>query len=247
MNEPPVIPDKRDSFRLLISSPEARPAAPRARSAGDSHVRLRALSVPPPGGGGDELPSARETLDELGREAGSLAERLGRLEASIAAAARGAARGAARSRAASVRAAVGRLEAHGVALRRLADALARARVAASEPAFGRLVAIGSPLADYLRGLYAWSHALVSALEDFASTVDARPGWAALAWHIEEASLLYFDELHAPIRADVLAFAILASDGSRAGGAGPIEPLHAAVEHLIATAIALDGQLGAKLD
>ena len=56
------------------------------------------------------------------------------------------------------------------------------------------------LADYLRGVYAWTNALTRALDELAYSLRAlTPDWAILRWRIEEANNFHFDELMEPIR------------------------------------------------
>jgi hypothetical protein len=175
---------------------------------------------------------AQDLLDELCEDQLMLSMNLARLEESVVLAPRDA----------SVSAAMRTLEARLADLGALRDALARVQLTTVDSRLQRLVVPESPLADYLRGIYAWAHAVVRALEQLAITLRARPDWALLRWRIEEAKNFHFDELHEPIRADILAFTIIAHGGSFGADQPRIEELHYAVERLISTAVALEKHL-----
>ncbi len=202
------------------------------RSANDSHVRLRAQSVPLPRAADIAHLDAQDLLDELCEDQLTMSVNLARLEESVAAAPRDA----------SVNAALRTLEARLADLGALRDALARVQLATVDTRLQRLVVPESPLADYLRGIYAWGHAVVRALDHLASSLRTHPDWALLRWRIEEAKNFHFDELHEPIRADLLAFAIVAHGGSFGADHPCIGDLQYAVERLISTAVALEEHL-----
>ena len=264
MNQPPSTPKNRHSFRPLLFAPpqgsdtlpktippppraytpvpvvtHAAPARPKmTRSANDSHVRLRAQSVPLPRAADIEHLDAQDLLDELCEDQLTMSMNLARLEESVAAAPRDA----------SVQAALRTLEARLADLGALRDVLARVQLATVDTRLQRLVVPESPLADYLRGIYAWAHAVVRALDHLAGSLQqlgnlrAQPDWALLRWRIEEAKNFHFDELHEPIRADLLAFTIIAHGGSFGAKQPPIQDLQYAVERLISTAVALEAHL-----
>jgi hypothetical protein len=208
------------------------------RSASASHVRLRAQSIPLPRAADIAHLDAQDLLDELCEDQLTLSMNLARLEESVAAAPRDA----------SVSAALRTVDARVADLGALRDALARVQLATVDPRLQRLVVPESPLADYLRGVYAWGHAVVRALEQLAVSLQpkgalrARPDWATLRWRIEEAKNFHFDELHEPIRADLLAFTILAQGGAFGADRPRIEELEYAVERLLSTARALEEHL-----
>ncbi|MBX3252456.1 MAG: hypothetical protein KF901_35105, partial [Myxococcales bacterium] len=57
----------------------------------------------------------------------------------------------------------------------------------------------APLAEYLRGAYAWLFAVLRALEHLALGLRAlQPDWATYRWRIEEAKNFHFDELETEI-------------------------------------------------
>ena len=258
MNQPPSTPKNRHSFRPLLFAPpqgsdalpktippppraytpvpvvtHAAPARPKmTRSANDSHVRLRAQSIPLPRAADIEHRDAQDLLDELCEDQLTMSMNLARLEESVAAA----------KRDASVQAALRTLEARLADLGALRDALARVQLATVDTRLQRLVVPESPLADYLRGIYAWAHAVVRALDHLTASLRAQPDWALLRWRIEEAKNFHFDELHEPIRADLLAFTIIAHGGSFGTRQPPIQDLQYAVERLIWTAVALEAHL-----
>ena len=259
MNQPPPLPKNRHSFRPLLFAPPQGPDAlpptipppPRApsvtpgvsakpkmtRSANDSHVRLRALPIALPRAADIEHLDAQDLLDELCEDQLTMSMNLARLEESVAGTPRDA----------SVRGALRTLEARLADLGALRDALARVQRATIDTRLQRLVVPESPLADYLRGIYAWAHAVVRALEHLAESLQRvaslrAPDWALLRWRIEEAKNFHFDELHDPIRSDILAFTIIAQGGSFGADHPPIGDLEYAVERLISTAVALEAHL-----
>jgi hypothetical protein len=202
------------------------------RSANDSHIRLRAHSVPLPRATDIEFLDAQDLLDELCEDQLTMSMNLARLEETIAAAPRDA----------SAQAALRTMAARIADLGALRDALATVHVATVDPRLQRIVVPDSALGDYLRGIYAWGHAVVRALDDLAGSLRAQPDWALLRWRIEEAKNFHFDELHEAIRADVLALTIVANGGSFGAERPAIEDLEYAVERLIATAVALEEHL-----
>jgi hypothetical protein len=125
--------------------PSLRSGAP-ARSANDSHVRLRAPVVPLPRIPAIEYVDAQDLLDEISEDQLTLSVNLAGLEESLAQAPRDA----------SARAAMRTLDARHADLCALRDALGAVQAAAIDPRLQRLVVSDSPLADYLRGLYSRS-------------------------------------------------------------------------------------------
>ena len=255
MNQPPSTPKNNPSFRPLLFAPPqgadalppTLPPPPRTptqrkakltRSANDSHVRLRAQSIPLPRAADITHLDAHDVLDELCEDQLTLSIDLAQLEESVAVAPRDP----------SARAALRTIDARVADLAALRDRLASVHLATVDTRLQRLLVPESPLADYLRGIYAWSHAVVQALDHLVSSLHrqadlrAHPDWARLRWRIEEAKNLHFDELHEAIRADILAFTILSHGGSFGAAPPPIEELQYAVERLIATAVAVEDHL-----
>ena len=254
MNQAPPVPKNRQSFRpLLFAPPQGAeqlpptiPPPPRfsapapgaagppglTRSANDSHVRLRAPSIPLPRAADIQHLDAQDLLDELCEDQVTMSMNLARLEESVASTPRDA----------SAAAALRTLEARLAELGALRDALVRVQLATVDTRLQRLVVPESPLADYLRGIYAWAHAVVRALDHLAASLRTHPDWALLRWRLEEAKNFHFDELHDAIRAELLAFTILADGGSFGADRPRIEDLEYAVERLISTAVALEEHL-----
>lgn len=231
-------PSKRHGFRpLLLSVPvnlaapapgpaQAAPAselehAPARGGSGQSHVRLRALPA------GDVMwLDANLLLDELATEHLEMATGLSGLEGALEAAPRDP----------SARAALRVFEARVRDLGLLRDALTSVAAAAADARLHRAFLPDAPLAEYLRGIYAWMHAVIRALTDLAGGLRSlSPDWAQLRHRLDEARMFHFEELHDAIQADLLALAVVAPD------ARP-EELEVAVETLLAAAIALEGQL-----
>jgi hypothetical protein len=206
MNPTPT--PKRHSFRPLLlavppvpgaAPPTVPPPAPRARSA--SQVRLRVMPV-----GEIAFLDAQELLDELCEDQLTLSMSLTCLEESVESVpVDPAARGALAVLTARIR-----------DLGALRDQLAAIHALSVDPRVHRLFVPDGPLADYLRGLYAWAHAASRALEELAVALAGaqvgqpapakkpakKPDWALLRWRLDEAKNFHFDELHPMIRADL---------------------------------------------
>jgi hypothetical protein len=233
VTQPPSLPKKSHMFQPLpVASAPRSPRAPaRTRSAKDSHVRLRALSLPR--ATSVDYLDALVLLDELGEEQLLMTIDLARLEELVGQA----------SREPSMRAGVEMLRARAVDLRALGAALASVHRIAAAPRLQRIFVPEAPLAEYLRGLHAWGHAVVRALDDLAaSMVRLEPDWILLRARIEEAKNFHFDELHGAARADLAALAILAEGGAFGDDGPPVEELRCAVERLFALALAFEAQL-----
>jgi hypothetical protein len=266
MNQPPPSPKKRHSFRPLLFAPPQGPDAlpptipPPARTpatrlpkpgslpslpplprapkpepkAGDSHVRLRSpapAALPRPAE--IEFLDAQDLLDELCEDQLTVSMNLACLERAVEQAPRDP----------SARAALRTLEMRLADLCAMRDALATLQLATADRRVHRLFVPDSPLADYLRGLYAWVQAVVRALDQLATSLrDLAPDWALLRWRIEEAKNFHFDELHDDIRADLHALTIVANAGSFGANRPAVEDLSYAVERLFSTATALEEHL-----
>ena len=244
MNQPPASPKKRHSFRPLLVAPPASgtvpvpvpvaasPARPR-RSPNESHVRLRSPAAPLPRATDIAFLDAQELLDELCEDQLTLSMSLTCLEEAIGQAPRDA----------SARAALRTLESRLVDLGALRDALAQVMLITVDPRVQRLVVPEAPLADYLRGLHAWTNAVMRALDQLAVTLRTlQPDWALLRWRIEEAKNFHFDELFTAIRADLQALAIVANGGSFGANGPRVGALQAAVEQLFDAATTLEENL-----
>jgi hypothetical protein len=236
VNPPPSIPKNHQSFRSLVFpfTPDL-PAADARRpplSANDSHIRLRAQSAALPLATEIAYLDAQDVLDELCEDQLVLTMNLTCLEQLVA---------AAKPDVAS-RAALGSLSARIADLDALRDALAIVQLSAIDPRLQRIAVPESALADYLNGLYAWAHAVVRALDELARSLHTHPDWALLRASLEEAKNFHFDELHEAIRADLTTLTVVANGGAFGADHPPVEELAYAVEHLIATAVALEKHL-----
>jgi len=175
---------------------------------------------------------AQDLLDELCEDQLMLSMDLTRLEELVAAAPDDAA----------ARAALRTLSARLADLGALRDALANVQLATIDPRLQRVAVPDSPLADYLRGIYSWAHAVLRALDHLVASLRGQPDWALLRWRIEEAKNFHFDELHEAIRADLMALTVV-TNGGAFGAKGPaVNELVYAVERLISTAVALEEHL-----
>jgi hypothetical protein len=64
-----------------------------------------------------------------------------------------------------------------------------------------LLHVDGPVAEYLRGVYAWTKAVIRAFEDLRSELRAlSPNWAKLRARLEDASTFYLKDLEPLIRA-----------------------------------------------
>ena len=175
---------------------------------------------------------AQDLLDELCEDQLMLSMELTRLEELVAAAPDDAA----------ARAALRTLSARLADLGALRDALANVQLATIDPRLQRVVVTDSPLADYLRGIYSWAHAVLRALDHLVASLRGQPDWALLRWRIEEAKNFHFDELHEAIRADLMALTVVAKGGAFGANGPAVNELVYAVERLISTAVALEEHL-----
>lgn len=191
---------KPHSFRPLLFAPPqgpdampatTRPSGLKAKTVSrpvvkeaESHVRLRAAAFDA------DHDTAEDMLDELCEEQLALSMSLAALDGALVQLPRDA----------SARAAYQSLQGRITDLFHLRDALAQVQISAVDRRFYPLFYPDAPLADYLRGIYAWTNALTRALDDLALRLrNLSPDWALLRWRIEEASNFYFDELVDPIR------------------------------------------------
>jgi hypothetical protein len=217
-------------------TPPPKTPAPKTRGPNESHVRLR----PVPLVGNIEFLDAQDLLDELCEDQLNLSMGLACLEKAIEDGPRDT----------SARAALRSLDARVQDLFALRDALARVHALTVDPRLQRLFVPDAPLADYLRGIYAWTHAVVRALDQLAQNLKKlQPDWATVRWRLEEAKNFHFDDLEESIRADITALAIVAHRGVLESACGPkgsappaIGDLSSAVGALFAAAHALEERL-----
>jgi hypothetical protein len=174
---------------MAKTMPEA-PLRPKA----ESHVRIRAVQpvfdVPD-----IEYVDAQDLLDELLEDQVTLSMNLVALE-------RAADNG---PRDASARAALRALTEKVADMFAVRDAIAAVQNIAIDHRVHPVFCSDAAAAEYLRGLYAWMHAVVRALDTLtASMKKLEPDWALFRWRLEEAKNFHFDELEDEIRDDVAA-------------------------------------------
>jgi hypothetical protein len=84
-------------------------------------------------------------------------------------------------------------------LTELKNALGNVNLDACDPRLAPLFAENAPLNDYLRGLFAWTKAVLRALEELARGLRVLdPDWATLRARLEDASVFYLADLERPI-------------------------------------------------
>jgi hypothetical protein len=104
----------------------------------------------------------------------------------------------------------------------LRDAIGRIHGDAADPRVALLVSADSPLADYLRGILAWSLSVVRAFDDLAAGLPARRAdWQLVHRRLLEGSEFHLQHLVRPIRQEIVA---RASEGAQAA-------FHQTTEHL----------------
>jgi hypothetical protein len=192
---------KRHSFRpLLFAPPQGSDAMAKTlpevplRPKAESHVRIRAarpvFDVP-----AIEYVDAQDLLDELLEDQVTLSMNLVALE-------RAAESG---PRDPSARAALRALTEKVADMFAVRDAIAAVQNIAIDHGVHPVFCSDAAAAEYLRGLYAWMHAVVRALDTLVfSMKKLEPDWALFRWRLEEAKNFHFDELHDEIRDDVAA-------------------------------------------
>ncbi|MDF2697820.1 MAG: hypothetical protein K0S65_6203, partial [Labilithrix sp.] len=119
-------------------------------------------------------------------------------------------------------------------LGKVRDALAILQLAAASRCMQRAFLPDAPLADYLRGVYAWLFAVVRALEQLTTDLAAgQPDWVTFHWRIEEAKNFHFDELEGDVLHDLLALREAGADAEVVAG------VVAAYDKVLAEARALE--------
>jgi len=106
----------------------------------------------------------------------------------------------------------------------LRNALNAVYLDAADPRMCAMLRHDGPLAEYLRGLYAWSKGVLRALEDVARELRVlSPDWAQLRTRLEDARAFYLDDLESAVRRE--AGALFVEEGD------PLGELSAHVEDL----------------
>lgn len=245
---------KRHGFQpLLFASPKTLSFAPGTRDAkarpddatrrrSDSHVRLRAVDVAPSKLAGNvEWLEAQDLLDELCEDQATLTMKLACLERTTFDLAREGARAGAPPHSARAVGVIRSLEARVRELGDVREALAVLHLAAVSRSVQPAFLPDAPLAEYLRGAYAWLFAVVRALEHLALGLRAKePDWATYRWRVEEAKNFHFDELEAEI-----AISLAALESRDRGVDAAVTQLAAAVELVLEDARALEVRLDAR--
>jgi hypothetical protein len=224
---------KRHSFRPLMFAPgpEAAPVAPATKPRSDSHVRLRARATPAAPDVEIEFLDALELLDDLGDDQVTLSMALARIESATEHGPRDL----------SALAALRSIDQCVEDVRAVRNAIADIQRIAIDRRLHRVFIADAPLAEYLRGVYAWMHAVVRALETVATQLHTLSAdYAVFRWRIEEAKNFHFEELHEEIRADLGALAVVARDFDPPYP--PIRELGAAVTRLFVAATSLEASL-----
>jgi hypothetical protein len=171
----------------------------RRRQRADSHIRLRVAEetaapvVVPTFRGHVDLIEAQDLLDELAEDQLTLSLSLARLSADPER----------RPQDPSIQAAFTTLEDRARDLTGVCDALAILHIKTVARSVHRAFMPDAPLAEYLRGIYAWTHAVVRALDELSiELLHQEPDWNSYRWRIEEAQNFHFDELEESIDEDL---------------------------------------------
>jgi hypothetical protein len=216
---------KRHSFRpLLFAPPQGPDALPKTvppppspastKPRSDSHVRIRAQASAAP----DveiEFLDALELLDDLGDDQVTLSMALASIERVTETGPRDL------SALAALRAIYERVE----DIRAVRNAIADVQRIAVDKRLHRVFVCDAPLAEYLRGVYAWLHEAARALGTAAMQLQTLSAdWSDYRRRIDEAKNFHFDELMVPIVEDLKALAEVAR---------AFEPPHPPVRQLAA--------------
>jgi hypothetical protein len=112
----------------------------------------------------------------------------------------------------STHAAAQAIEARVADLDDLREALNAVYLDAADPRTGSLLRSNGPLADYLRGLYAWNRGVLRALMDLADELRVlSPDWARLRARLEDTHGFYLRDLEPRIRREAKAFGVLCTE------------------------------------
>jgi hypothetical protein len=194
---------KRHSFRaLLFAPPQGAEALPRtlppppppgsAKPRSDSHVRLRAQASPAPAVEIEFL-DALELLDDLGDDQVNLSMALASIERATERGPRDL------SALAALRAIYERVE----DVRAVRNAIADVQRIAIDRRLHRVFVADAPLAEYLRGVYAWLNEAARALGVVAVELQSLDAdWSSFRRRMDGAKNFHFDELMAPIQRDL---------------------------------------------
>lgn len=235
---------KRHSFRaLLFAPPQGADALPKTlpppaptgeKPRSDSHVRLRAPAAAAP----DveiEFLDALELLDDLADDQVTLSMALASIERATEIGPRDL------SALAALRAVYERVE----DVRAVRNAIADVQKIAIDRRLHRMFVADAPLAEYLRGVYAWLLEAARALGVVAMELQSLSAdWSSFRRRMEEARNFHFDELMAPVQADLSALAAFARHMDPPHP--PVRELAAAIGRLFQSATYLEESLDQPL-
>jgi hypothetical protein len=124
----------------------------------------------------------------------------------------------------------------------LREALAAMYVLATDRELQPVFQPDAPLADYLRGAYAWTHAAVRALTDLAEGLRrGRPDWALVRYRLAEARHFHLEELQEHVRYDIAALRLIGTDSDK------LRELDERTEELFACAMWAEMRLDARFE
>jgi hypothetical protein len=113
-------------------------------------------------------------------------------------------------------------------LNELRSALAAVNLDGCDARLAPLFAENAPLNDYLRGLFAWTKAVIRALEELATGLRVlEPNWTTLRARLEDAASFYLAHLERPIGEQATRLRVRAPELN-----DPRDPLADFDEHLI---------------
>jgi hypothetical protein len=210
------------------------PPPPATKPRSDSHVRLRAQPSAAP----DveiEFLDALELLDDLGDDQVTLSLVLASIERATESGPRDL------SALAALRAIYERVE----DIRAVRNAIADVQRVAIDRRLHRIFVADAPLAEYLRGAYAWLNEASRALGVVATELQSLTAdWSSFRRRVDEARNFHFDELMVPIQADLAALAAVSR--SFEPPRPPVRELAAAIGRLFQAATYLEASLDQPL-
>lgn len=236
-------PQKRHSFQPLLFAPAQGPDAlpktlppPSARPRSDSHVRIR-TQVPASAAPDVEIEflDALELLDDLGDDQVTLSMALASIERVTESGPRDL------SALAALRSVYERVE----DLRAVRNAIAEVQRIAVDRRLHRIFVADAPLAEYLRGVYAWLHEAARALGVVAIELQTLSAdYASFRRRMDEAKNFHWSELIGHIAADLKALNEVSKTADPPHP--PVRELTAAIARLFQAATRLEASLDQPL-
>jgi hypothetical protein len=130
-------------------------------------------------------------------------------------------------------------------LRAVRNAIAEVQRIAIDRRLHRVFVADAPLAEYLRGVYAWLHEAAHALGVVATELQSLTAdWPSFRRRMEGARNFHFDELMAPIQTDLSSLAALSRHMEPPHP--PVRELAAAIGRLFQAAMYLEASLDQPL-